>query len=574
MTQERKHDVQTQQENGEVHATCKTSVWKSFLRSRVGAALLMAGLGCLLLSFLQIGCISEYPGVDMPDDLIHYPIGVAVHPAGRYAIVVNSNFNQAYKDGSVVVIDLQRNQLVSDWTLPIGSFGGDAAFNHAGSRLFVAVRGSFKATQGLPDQPADHILAIDIDQDVANSEPGEKPFFIATSRTIIRTSSDPFGVAVDHSDRYVYVTHLSNGEVTVLENEAGLFTNPDEILSTQNYEYLYRCVPQSNQCPDTEEAGSQCGACQENADCGMMVFNQSTEEGRFERTESNSCLINPFVAEERFCAQFCETDTTEFDDSGNVIRLGCPDGMQCRPITGLRYLTQYKFSQGGNQLAISPLTRTVYVTHTQTNILGVLRPRYVEGLGFGARTEELALGGGSDVRGLAFDDEGKRLYVASRQYTSDYGDRPGLLVISTELKYQGCDQDQMVQDTTACESNELVDFIQLPYAPANVAMARRHLYVAMFESNELAVVDMDSRQLVDIIDLSPASTTDRAGIYRKDSMPYDIDIFENDAGVFAAVSYFESHEIGILKLFDSEGNPINELDRKIENRGKLYSNDR
>jgi len=63
------------------------------------------GLSC---GALLAGCASEYVGEDPPTGEMHFPIGIAVDPVNRAALVASSNFDLAYNRGVVHAIDLAR----------------------------------------------------------------------------------------------------------------------------------------------------------------------------------------------------------------------------------------------------------------------------------------------------------------------------------------------------------------------------------------------------------------------------------------------------------------------------------
>ncbi|MCB9507738.1 MAG: hypothetical protein H6698_04630 [Myxococcales bacterium] len=91
------------------------------------------------------GC-SEYEGPTPSLDEIRYPVGLAVHPNGRYLYVTNSNFDVSFRErdgGSVVVLDAETLTPVSSSGVRIGSFAGGVALSAAAdpSHLYVAVRG-------------------------------------------------------------------------------------------------------------------------------------------------------------------------------------------------------------------------------------------------------------------------------------------------------------------------------------------------------------------------------------------------------------------------------------------------
>lgn len=531
----------------------------------------------LFFAFSASGCISQKPGVNSPDDIIHFPIGVAVHPSGYYAAVVNSDFNQAYKNGSLVIVDLTNFTIVSEWTVPIGIFGSEVIFNHAGTRMFVTVRGEMQPQYDLEYEPSDVLIAYDVNMDVASKpipdDPEKNQFLVRSSRDVHQISPDPFGLAIDDDDRYIYISHISNGEMTIMQDTSGIFTSESEQLDYSNGVEIRRCVPDNQSCSSEIAAGELCGSCSTNSDCGTTNVVVAGSAGGVPLNETNSCLEDPRNQSGNFCATYCEVDRTTLNDDNEVVRIGCPEGFRCETIQPLRELTVRKFSTGGNQVAISPATGTVYISHRDYDVLGVLRPYYEHGTGYQTRVEQVEFGTGSDMRGMAFDSIGSKLFLAARNEISGYNPTPGLLVIDTTLKTTGCNVDQIVKGTTTCESNELVDFIEIDYQPANVAIYKEFLYVAIYGMDQIYVIDLRTRTVTAIIDLAPDNFIEEPGIFREDARPYDITIYENSTGVWALVSNFASHEIAVVHLFDENGTILNRVERKIENRAKLYEDD-
>lgn len=519
------------------------------------------------------GCISPRPGVDAPGDIIHFPIGVAVHPAGRYAAVVNANFNQAYRNGSVVFIDLSSYRIVSEWTQVIGIFGGEVAFNHSGTRMFVAVRGAMEEQGSLAAESSDILVAFDIDPQAAQNPPGSKPIVVPGSRQTIKLAPHPFGIAVDADDRYIYVTHLSNGEVSVLQDDTMRLRDDADIETASGGAALRRCIPDNRVCPALIPDGQLCAACGSNEDCGVTRVVVAGTGGGLPTTYTNSCVDTPIQPGGGLCATACEVDRTLLNDDGEVVRLGCPEGYRCERAASLQLVAERKFSRGANQVALSPLSGSAYVTQTNSEAVGILRPRRVDGAGYTARVEQVAFSDGTDMRGIVFNPGGDRLYIAARNRYLEAYDKPGILIIDTSLTDDGCSAAQRIGDTAYCETNRLVDFIEVNQEPANLALYGDMLYVPITGRDELFAINITQRRVVATVDLAPDAFVSEPGIFRVRSRPYDLAVFRNDAGAWALVSNFHAHELAVVRLFDADGRPIHRVERKIENRAKLYEED-
>ena len=105
-------------------------------------------------------CSEEFEGLSPNPVQIHYPVGLAVHPTGKFLYVANSNFDLAYTGGTVMVFDTTEVEppegkkisirgVPTDWktlnilknsTVEVGSFGAEMVMNAAGNRLFLGLR--------------------------------------------------------------------------------------------------------------------------------------------------------------------------------------------------------------------------------------------------------------------------------------------------------------------------------------------------------------------------------------------------------------------------------------------------
>jgi DNA-binding beta-propeller fold protein YncE len=173
------------------------------------------GVGRLLLIGLlsAVGC-EEFQGVPAPTDAMHFPVGLVLHPDGRYLYVINSNFNVAFREdlgGTVTVIDTDTLELVEESTVLMGSFGGHAVLTSDAQHLYIAVRGD------------NSVVRLDVSEDgrtiTCLGENDARPCRIQG------LSADPYALAIDsfetnlevggdtHIDLIV-VTHLNSNAIT------------------------------------------------------------------------------------------------------------------------------------------------------------------------------------------------------------------------------------------------------------------------------------------------------------------------------------------------------------------------
>lgn len=123
---------------------------------------LVVSLG--LMTALQSGLIQAcdpYVGPVPDADELRYPVGLAVHPSGRWLYVLGTNFDATYRvedGGTVQVIDTDTMTIVPDATVRVASFGGRLALGgdpSAPDTLWAATRGD------------DSIVGIDVLNDGA-----------------------------------------------------------------------------------------------------------------------------------------------------------------------------------------------------------------------------------------------------------------------------------------------------------------------------------------------------------------------------------------------------------------------
>ena len=489
-------------------------------------------------------CSLNEPGVEPPNRAIYFPIGLALHPDGRYAVVVNANFNLSYRNGTLSIIDLSQlpvdgmeagaDRIVKEWTRTIGTFGGMARFNANGTRLYVTVRGERKEFDSITGIPGDSLYIYDVNPDAV---PGEEQFL--NNMRHISLAADPFGMAMDADGRFLYVSHLSNGEVSIVQTEPGVPTNP--VLRDRFYngpgddgegDALYNnswCLPRQWSC-----SGVDCIACNRPADCTGTECLQCPGD--------SICLESIHEADTFFCSQPCTSDSQ------------CGAGFICTPLRATSEVAERKFEAGGNSIAIHPTTGSVYIAAKFSNKIGVIRPFYREGVVIETLTELFTAADGEDIRGMQFYIAEERegggpevlLYAASRNNNL----YPGLAVIDVSEN----PEDYSARLKHGLEYNRQIDFISTCSGPASTARAGKLLFVACYSSDIIEVYDVESGMLVDQIIVA----VDNKNIAMA---PYDLLVIPDAAGESAGVmnvklmiSLFSGHEVQLWNVSYPHGN--------------------
>lgn len=83
------------------------------------------------VAIFALAACDEYQGLSPDPAKLHFPLGVAVHPDGRYVYVLSTNFDGKYRideGGTVSVVDTQSGTILSGPTVRLASFGGQLAF--------------------------------------------------------------------------------------------------------------------------------------------------------------------------------------------------------------------------------------------------------------------------------------------------------------------------------------------------------------------------------------------------------------------------------------------------------------
>ena len=180
----------------------------------------------VLLAALGLASCETYEDPFPPRDGLYYPIGVQMHPDGRFLYVVNSNFDQLYRDslgGTVSVYDTVEGEFLPEATPFIPSFGGHIALNEDASRAYVPSRQNNELTMLSVAEQGQGLYCEVGGEREADTRPCTTRR-IPDSRDGSRIPSDPFGVAVGSIERVegeelrqfdtVHLSHLAGREVT------------------------------------------------------------------------------------------------------------------------------------------------------------------------------------------------------------------------------------------------------------------------------------------------------------------------------------------------------------------------
>lgn len=346
-----------------------------------------------LLAIVLGSCVDEYQDPLPPRDTMFYPIGVEMHPDGRFLYVINSNFNLRYRasrGGTVLVIDTDTGEVLSESSPYIPSFGAYMALNEDASKLYIPTRHNNELTVLSVAEQGQALYCDDEGERSADSQPCTVRR-IPDVRDGARIASDPFDVAVGRTERNV------GGETT-----------PFDLV---HLTHLRGSAVTSMSLPNADVAGA---------------------------SKRSAALLD----------------------------------------------------RGSNQLEVRPGTNDVYAAGRGTNRVEGFRPFLnasgeVETIVRVNSVSVMQAGSGMDARGLAFDEDGDWMYVATR--------RPNALHL-------------IGMEPTGGGSPQVVSSIPLENAPSEVHVHQgadgvERLYVPSFRRGIIEVVEPHREAVVDVIDV-------------------------------------------------------------------------
>lgn len=231
----------------------------------------------LVFCALAMGCTASAEDVSPPDRTLYFPTGVAVSPDGNQLFVTNANSELRYDSGSVAVVDLATvDKIVADWTaqgtIPpddpsIAEFRDDdgrgdcyqdpdhtetliceeALFMAGGTGARI---GNFATSIGVQDTGGGNLRMIiptrgdpsvawvDFSGGKLSCNENKQSFelcddthrlsYLHNDPDLAYLPEEPFDVSVDSTNGYAMVTHLTTGDVTLIDSPAdGIATIAD-----------------------------------------------------------------------------------------------------------------------------------------------------------------------------------------------------------------------------------------------------------------------------------------------------------------------------------------------------------
>lgn len=212
-------------------------------------------LGCGLIAGLVAGCTASADAVRPVQSALYYPTGVAVAPGDAVMFVVNANSDLRYDSGYVSVFDLAKiDQVTAAWTsaktvpsgckpdpdhietlecpesqfmMPnaaarIGNFATDISVQDTGNgtmRLIVPTRGDPSVTW--LDWNGTALSCSTSKEGFAICDDAHRLTYVHDDPSLASLPPEPFGVFADKSGQFAMVTHLTSGDVTLIDSPVG-----------------------------------------------------------------------------------------------------------------------------------------------------------------------------------------------------------------------------------------------------------------------------------------------------------------------------------------------------------------
>lgn len=174
----------------------------------------------LVIALAMGGCVSEFSEPLPPRDALYYPIGMEMHPNGRFLYVVNSNFDLRYREemgGTVSVIDTESGEILGGASPYIPSFGGHIELNADATKAYVTSRQGNEVTV-LTVAEQGQALYCEVDGVPRANTEACRMRRVPDISGGARVPPDPFGIAVGQAQRtvggeeinfdVVYLSHL------------------------------------------------------------------------------------------------------------------------------------------------------------------------------------------------------------------------------------------------------------------------------------------------------------------------------------------------------------------------------
>lgn len=438
------------------------------LRFRTLGAMSVLALG------LTTSCEDSYVDPLPRPDQLDWPIGLQVHPNGRYLYAVNSNFDTRYNEafgGTISVFDLANQKILTGNGPFIPSFGGQIKLNDDATKAYVTVRYD------------NQVLALDVAENGSalgcEDDQGRLTSELDQCR-IRRVPSVSDGALMPADPFGLDVVTLQNSTATVVAQD-GIWT---VAIGPQNAD-----VDATNLTSSTL--------------AGRLAAAIRTFEGVSASAQDELLSVTGDDGQ-TFELQITPPDQTPVElinAKTDVLGVSHLRGTQLTAISvpdqsvAAASMRSAEFMPGTNDVERRPGTRDFYAAGRLSREIAIFQPylaadtQQVEAIVDRGRVSLNHLTSAVDARALAFEPDGKTLYVATRN-----PDALHVVEITTANP-----------ETGAGTTHRVVASIPLERNPSDIVRVQIgdhvRLYIPCFEAGVIQVVDPATRRLVDEIEL-------------------------------------------------------------------------
>jgi DNA-binding beta-propeller fold protein YncE len=410
----------------------------------------------IVMSLAVLAC-SPFDGKLPPEDEFYFPTELKLHPGGDYLYVLSSNFDSEYRvdlGGTVTVVDLRSQRILEDATICVPSFGGNLLLSNTAWENGDP-RYLFGATRG-----NDGVFSLKIDE----SDPTRLTCQARTSEisnTCVRDIEDL--PDVDGSQREL----------------------PCSVYNIVDDPFALAMVPNDGERLETLDPVAVAGL----RDNNLRVINFLNGEIRGESGEGR-----------------LDRQSHVTEDVG--VTSG-PSTFGFHPVTHDMY-TAPRFS------TVFSLSRFLFrdepAEDDSDKLAGFVASSAVTGVARITNSNSNA-----EVRALAFNEEGTRLYAS--QQSPD-----AIIVMDISLDEEG----EAI--------NQVINRIPMPGNPSDIILhergGRNFLYVSLFDEREIAIVDLEEESIVRRLKVGES--------------PYAIELDEERQQLYVAL--FTDNSVGVVDV--------------------------
>lgn len=432
------------------------------------------------------GCGDPYIEPLPPRDRFHWPIGLEVHPEGRFLYVVNSNFDTRYREdvgGTVSVVDLERLEILPGNGPYIPSFAGFIELNRTATKAYVTVRSE------------NQVLALDVaaDGSLIGCEVGDALSADVQSCSISRVPDRAGGAEIPSDPFGLDVLTLPSLEIEIVEAVDGEYR-----ISLDTFGLRQNFVVTAGPGDSTSDIAAELIGLIEATDEYIL----DVDSTRFTVRRVDGI---PFTFDVSFPSfegdDGEEPAATAFDAGFDLIGVSHLRGTNVSAITvpsgdiSSASLGFAELISGSNDVAVRPGTQDFYVAGRLSREVAIFRPflndaGQVEAIIDRGAINLNHLTNVVDARALEFEPDGETLYVATRN--------PDALHI--------IDLGPRDPQTGTGVLGRVVDSIPLEREPSDVVRHVRSdgkvlLYIPCFRADLIQVVDPALGAIVDEIQL-------------------------------------------------------------------------